>query len=1224
MPRRRCLNPKKEAMLYIDTGRDKHGLDVKYISEFKGRGVFACASFEKGDFLLEYRGALLSKQECERRQRLYHDKMKAFMFEFRFDGRTWCVDAATEDGSLGRLVNDDHINPNSTMKYLNVQGKPHLCLFATRDIDTGEEITYNYGDSDWPWRSKESGQQNTSTSKLTIEETTSTAPTDARKPFQEHSDAEKSAQPSGVEQSMMETRHSSMSLSQNSSQKHSDAERSAQTSDVENVEQCMMETRHSSMSLSQGDLISAFEPQTSSQKHSDAERSTQPSEVENIEQSMMETRHSSMSLSQNDLSPPHNSSQKHSDTKRSAQPLEVEDIEQYMMETSDSTLTLCQGDLSPELEPQTSSQKDCWKHLLEVSTLSAFDKCVLCLGPISSFTWTGYRCKACSRVWHLSCYRRKQGDDEILDSDEEQNSGSEYVPDSDDDSDSSMTLVPNQSKVRQREGIPALPTNNSNSLDTHFPNEAGTSKCLPTDVIAGETSDSEISSKDSSNKHVKNKDKKSLEHLNLTNRNYCFVCGKPQSRLTRHLKVHMSHPEVAYAFYLPDHSQERKTLFEKMRNRGNFQHNTAILQGENGQLKVKRRPKSTAVAGNFVHCMHCQGLYVRKDLWRHVRRCPLRPENCNLDKQAGRARVLCLATAQDTVFSQHFSSGMWKVLSTMKTDEIGLAVRNDLSIVHLAQSLYNKHGQDPTKYEHIRQKLREVGRLLVCLRANFSVHSLEEAIKPSNFQTVVQAVKQVAGFDEESLSYHTPSLALKLGHTLNKICDIIHCRALMAEDATLVKETETFRKLYTSKWCELISHKALSTLSSAKYNKPPTLPFTEDVQVLHQYLQKTADSAVSNLVEEATPKNYAELAKLTLAQIIVFNRRRAGEVSKMLSKGFNERDSTKLHKDVALGLSQLEQRLCNYFTRVELVGKRERKVVVLLAPSTVEALSLLTNKRKECGVPDENIFLFGRPKTLTYYRGCDCLRIYASLCGAKQPELLRSTQLRKHVATLTQILNLKKNELDQVADFLGHDIRVHRDFYRLPVPTMQLAKISKLLLSIEKGELSGLQGKSLDEIEIEDNLSFSENENNDGSDSEGSDTEVGGPLCEDGKDLDPASDSTILEQEQNSGGHDKLSHVTSTVGDTVPSTGVLSGKDDADQESEGRRQPKKMWSKAEVAAVMRHFGSHIKKGKLASKVECSQCKRAEDPVLSQRTVQNIRDFVRNRITTAKRQAQKRR
>lgn len=67
----------------------------------------------------------------------------------------------------------------------------------------------------------------------------------------------------------------------------------------------------------------------------------------------------------------------------------------------------------------------------------------------------------------------------------------------------------------------------------------------------------------------------------------------------------------------------------------------------------------------------------------------------------------------------------------------------------------------------------------------------------------------------------------------------------------------------------------------------------------------------------------------------------------------------------------------------------------------------------------------------------------------------------------SQVLNLKNNELDKVADFLGHDIHVHRDFYRLPVPTTQLAKLSKLLLSMEKGNLSSMQRKSLDEMEVE-------------------------------------------------------------------------------------------------------------------------------------------------------------
>lgn len=62
------------------------------------------------------------------------------------------VDGSKEDGSLGRLVNDDHSNPNSRMRLVEVDGRSHICLFATRPISIGEEISYNYGGKDWPWR----------------------------------------------------------------------------------------------------------------------------------------------------------------------------------------------------------------------------------------------------------------------------------------------------------------------------------------------------------------------------------------------------------------------------------------------------------------------------------------------------------------------------------------------------------------------------------------------------------------------------------------------------------------------------------------------------------------------------------------------------------------------------------------------------------------------------------------------------------------------------------------------------------------------------------------------------------------------------------------------------------------------------------------------------------------------------------------------------------------
>ncbi len=80
------------------------------------------------------------------------------------------------------------------------------------------------------------------------------------------------------------------------------------------------------------------------------------------------------------------------------------------------------------------------------------------------------------------------------------------------------------------------------------------------------------------------------------------------------------------------------------------------------------------------------------------------------------------------------------------------------------------------------------------------------------------------------------------------------------------------------------------------------------------------------------------------------------------------------------------------------------------------------------------------------------------------PHLLRSTGLRKQIATVSQVLNLKNNELDLLAKFMGHDIRVHRQYYRLPEETLQAAKVAKMLLLMEKGE--NVIGKNLDDIDV--------------------------------------------------------------------------------------------------------------------------------------------------------------
>lgn len=51
--------------------------------------------------------------------------------------------------------------------------------------------------------------------------------------------------------------------------------------------------------------------------------------------------------------------------------------------------------------------------------------------------------------------------------------------------------------------------------------------------------------------------------------------------------------------------------------------------------------------------------------------------------------------------------------------------------------------------------------------------------------------------------------------------------------------------------------------------------------------------------------------------------------------------------------------------------------------------------------------------------------------GANHPGPLFSTKLGKHMTTMSKVLNLKDSEMDDLVDFLCHDIRVHRHYYRL-------------------------------------------------------------------------------------------------------------------------------------------------------------------------------------------------
>ena len=150
-------------------------------------------------------------------------------------------------------------------------------------------------------------------------------------------------------------------------------------------------------------------------------------------------------------------------------------------------------------------------------------------------------------------------------------------------------------------------------------------------------------------------------------------------------------------------------------------------------------------------------------------------------------------------------------------------------------------------------------------------------------------------------------------------------------------------------------------------------------------------------------------------------------------------------------------------------GKQGRKVPILLTPDTINAVNCLIATRETVGVNKGNLYVFAAPSrnSLSYLRGCDCLSSVVSQCELKNPGVIRSTKLRKYAATVSQVLDLDSNELEWLASHMGHDVNVHKHFNRLQDQTLELAKVSKLLLAIDEGKAGNLMGKKLDEITLE-------------------------------------------------------------------------------------------------------------------------------------------------------------
>ncbi|KAM3615177.1 uncharacterized protein V6R79_024449 [Siganus canaliculatus] len=112
---------------------------------------------------------------------------------------------------------------------------------------------------------------------------------------------------------------------------------------------------------------------------------------------------------------------------------------------------------------------------------------------------------------------------------------------------------------------------------------------------------------------------------------------------------------------------------------------------------------------------------------------------------------------------------LWGVISAMNPDPVTDIIRRDKVIIDVGQHLLNKGGLSAKNQQCVREKMRELGRLIHNAKKVTSLKKMEDLIDPKKYMETVRAVKATCGYDSETAKFLIPSLANKLGNALVKV-----------------------------------------------------------------------------------------------------------------------------------------------------------------------------------------------------------------------------------------------------------------------------------------------------------------------------------------------------------------------------------------------------------------------------------------------------------------------
>ncbi|CAG0901640.1 unnamed protein product [Cyprideis torosa] len=337
--------------------------------------------------------------------------------------------------------------------------------------------------------------------------------------------------------------------------------------------------------------------------------------------------------------------------------------------------------------------------------------------------------------------------------------------------------------------------------------------------------------------------------------------GKPTKDGHRK-RVHGEELEVAQALALPK-GFARTAKLNRLRYKGRLVH----LQEEEEKEKLP--------------CPQCGKFLSPAYLSHHVKKnCPCRTNDSKILSKGARKAARWTIPLPTSVGTPAFQD---RVLRTIRLDEVGKLATSSNPIVLYGYALFRQHGHSQHLMNMVSNRMREMARLLIGVRQVLGAADVgfEDILSPAHVDVVFTAIRDIAGWNEETFFFQNPETARKLVMGTKKIALLLSGEHVKLDQMEISDRYRKFALILGQESTSVITSHALRGRVKTKMNKeyaspifiqttqavsrkpsPPTLPLLG----LPQSTEALENVVTPAFTTEMATKDFTPIATQTTAK----------------------------------------------------------------------------------------------------------------------------------------------------------------------------------------------------------------------------------------------------------------------------------------------------------------------------------------------------------------------